>query len=208
MGHHGWQGDPPRTEELARERIIAAATSCIERVGVRSTTLSRVAEEVGVTRQTVYRYFPSLAELLSAVAETGAADFVERMQTHLATVKTPIDAVIESIVFALQEIPRDPRIGLLLEAHEQDLVGRGVTTATAFDLGSRVLRSVAVDWDAIGVHEEDFAGLAELTMRLMVSFLQHPSVPPRSPDELRSFVRRWLHPALDAPPPPGPATRT
>ncbi len=206
MGHHGWQGDPPRTEELARERIIAATTSCIGRWGVPGTTLSRVAEEVGVTRQTVYRYFPSLADLLSAVAETGAADFIERMQTHLATVSTPVDAVVESIVFALEELPRDPRIGLLLEADDPNLVGRGVTTSTAFDLGSRVLRSLSVDWDAIDVHEEDFAGLAELTMRLMVSFLQHPSVPPRSPDELRSFVRRWLRPALTVP--PGPPTRT
>ncbi len=202
MGHHGWQGDPPRTEELARERIIAGATRCIERTGVPGTTLSRVAEEVGITRQTVYRYFPSLADLLSAVAETGAADFIARMQAHLATVSTPVDAVIESIVFALQEIPRDPRIGLLLEADDKDLVGRGVTTSTAFDLGSRVLRGVPVDWEAIGVHEEDFEGLAELTMRLMVSFLQHPSVPPRSPDELRRFVRRWLQPALAARPRP------
>ncbi len=202
MGHHGWQGDPPRTEELARERIIAGATRCIERMGVPGTTLSRVAEEVGITRQTVYRYFPSLADLLSAVAETGAADFIARMQAHLATVSTPVDAVIESIVFALQEIPRDPRIGLLLEADDKDLVGRGVTTSTAFDLGSRVLRGVPVDWEAIGVHEEDFEGLAELTMRLMVSFLQHPSVPPRSPDELRRFVRRWLQPALAARPRP------
>ena len=199
MGHHGWQGDPPRTEELARERILDAATRCIERMGVRGTTLSRVAEEVGVTRQTVYRYFPSLADLLSAVAETGAADFIDRMQRHLATVSTPVDAVTESIVFALQELPRDPRIGLLLQADDQTLVGRGVTTSTAFDLGTRVLQSTPVDWEAIGVRDEDFAGLAELTMRLMVSFLQHPSVPPRSPDELRTFVRRWLQPALAAP---------
>ncbi len=196
MGHHGWQGDPPRTEELARERILDAATRCIERMGVRGTTLSRVAEEVGVTRQTVYRYFPSLADLLYAVAETGAADFIDRMQRHLATVSTPVDAVTESIVFALQELPRDPRIGLLLQADDQTLVGRGVTTSTAFDLGTRVLQSTPVDWEAIGVRDEDFAGLAELTMRLMVSFLQHPSVPPRSPDELRTFVRRWLQPAL------------
>ena len=151
---------------------------------------------MGVTRQTVYRYFPSLADLLYAVAETGAADFIDRMQRHLATVRTPVDAVTESIVFALQELPRDPRIGLLLQADDQTLVGRGVTTSTAFDLGTRVLQSTPVDWEAIGVRDEDFAGLAELTMRLMVSFLQHPSVPPRSPDELRTFVRRWLQPAL------------
>ena len=204
MGHHGWQGDPPRTEELARKRIIAAATRCVERMGVPKTTLSSVAEEVGVTRQTVYRYFPNLADLLSAVAEPGAADFLERMKAHLTTASTPLGVITESIVFALDEIPRDPAIGLLLEAEDQDLLGRGVTSTMAFDLGTAVLRGIAVDWAASGiVDEDDFAALAELTMRLMVSFLQHPPATPRSHDDLRDYLRRWLGPALG--PAVGPA---
>ena len=197
MGHHGWQGDPPRTEALARERIIAATTRCIERMGVPKTTLSNVAEEVGVTRQTVYRYFPSLADLLSAVAETGAADYVARMEAHLAVATTPIEVVVEATVFAVEEIPREPRIGLLLEADDQDLFGRGVTSALGFDLGAQVLRGVRVDWASAGiVTDADFEALAEVMMRLMASFLQHPPAVPRSSDEVRSFVRRWLGPAL------------
>ncbi len=196
MGHHGWQGDPPRTEALARERIVVGATRCIERMGVARTTLSSVAAEVGVTRQTVYRYFPSLSELLSAVAETGAADFMARMQRHLGSALTPLEAVTESIAFALREIPRDPRIGLLLESDDHDLFGRGVTSSAAFDLGAQMLRSLPVDWEAVGVGEDDFEGLAELTMRLMVSFLQHPPTTPRSPEDLRGYVHRWLGPAL------------
>ncbi len=197
MGHHGWQGDPPRTEELARERIIAATTRCIDRMGVPKTTLSNVAEELGVTRQTVYRYFPSLAELLSAVAETGAASFLDRMTAHLAGVETPLEVVVEATVFALQEIPGEPRIGLLLQADDQDLFGRGVTSSAAFELGAGVLRSTPVDWAAAGVHsDDDFAELAEVMMRLMVSFLQHPPAAPRSPDDVGRFVRRWLGPAL------------
>jgi len=35
-------------------------------------------------------------------------------------------------------------------------------------------------------------------MRLFVSFLQYPADPPRSEDELRELVRRWLGPALRA----------
>lgn len=197
MGHHGWQGDPPRTESLARERIIAATTRCIEQVGVPKTTLSLVAEEVGVTRQTVYRYFPSLDDLLSAVAESGAADFIDRMRAHLSTVATPIEVVVEATVFALQEIPGEPRIGLLLEADDQRLFGRGVTSSLGFDLGASLLHSIPVDWAASGVRtDDDFEGLAETMMRLMVSFLQHPPTTPRAPDEIRAFVRRWLGPAL------------
>ncbi|MDP2774242.1 MAG: TetR/AcrR family transcriptional regulator, partial [Nocardioides sp.] len=92
MGHHGWQGNPPRTEVEARRRIIAATMTCVDRFGPVKTTLSDVAAELGVTRQTVYRYYPSLSELLGAVAQAGLEDFVERMQAHLATTSTPAEA--------------------------------------------------------------------------------------------------------------------
>ena len=196
MGHHGWQGDPPRTEELARERLIDAATRCIARMGVPKTTLSDVAAEVGVTRQTVYRYFPSLTDLLTAVAETGAADFVARMEAHLASAETPLDVFTESMLFSLREIPKDPRIGILLEADDQSLFGHGVTSAVGVELGSRILRNLSLDWSAFGISDDELDDLAELMMRLMVSLLEHPPATPRSPDELRAFVGRWLQPAL------------
>lgn len=196
MGHHGWNGDPPRTEELARGRLIDAATRCIARMGVPKTTLSDIAAEVGVTRQTVYRYYPSLADLLTAVAETGAADYVSRMTDHLASATTPIDVFVESLLFSLRELPKDPRIGVLLEADDASMLARGVTSAMGVELGARVLRDLSVDWAAFGIQDDDLDGLAELLMRTMVSFLQHPSPTPRSPEEIGRFVRRWLDPAL------------
>lgn len=196
MGHHGWQGDPPRTEPLARERIISAANCCLDRAGVAKTTLSDVAAEAGASRQTVYRYFPSLGDLLNAVAESGAADFVERMQAHLAKRDTADEAVIEAIMFCLEELPNEPRVGVLLRADDHDLFGRGITSSTGFDLGATFLRSLPVDWEASGIHGEDLDGLAELMLRLIGSFMQHPPTTPRSSEDVRAFLRRWLGAAL------------
>lgn len=196
MGHHGWQGNPPRTEDDARERIVAATRTCLQKYGPAKTTLSDVAAELGVTRQTVYRYYANLGELLSAVAQAGLDDFVERMQQHLATFTTPAEAAIESVVFALQAIPQEPSIGVLLQAGETDIFSRGVTSSMAVDVGTQILRRLPVDWSAIGVDDDELGGLAEILMRLMVSFLQYPAAPPRSEDELRALVRRWLGPAL------------
>lgn len=199
MGHHGWQGDPPPTEALARARIIAAAERCIDRTGVAKATLSDVAAEVGVTRQTVYRYFAGLSELLHAVAETGAADFITRMHAHVDVLSTPVEAVVESILFCLHELPLEPRIGVLLEADDEDLFGRGITSPTGSALGADFLRGLSVDWASGGVADEDMAGLAEMMLRLIGSLMQHPSATPRSPDALRAFLRRWLGAALAAP---------
>lgn len=198
MGHHGWRGDPPRTEPLARERLMGAAHRCLDRAGVEKTTLSDVAAEAGVSRQTVYRYFLSLGDLLNAVAEAGAAAFVERMQAHLAKHDTAVEAVIEAIMFCLEELPNEPRVGVLLRAEDPDLFGRGITSSTGFDLGATLLRSLPVDWEANGIHGDDLAGLAELMLRLIGSFMQHPPTTPRSSEDLRVFLRRWLGPALEA----------
>ncbi len=196
MGHHGWQGNPPRTEDEARQRIIAAATSCVKQFGSAKTTLSDVAAELGVTRQTVYRHYSSRTELLSAVAQAGLDDFVERMERHLATFTTPAEAAIESIVFAVRAIPQERYIGALFQAGETDIFSRSVTSAMAVSVGAQILSRTPVDWSAVGVNEEELEGLAEILMRLFVSFLQYPAALPRSEDELRALVGRWLGPAL------------
>jgi AcrR family transcriptional regulator len=197
MGYHGWQGNPPGTENEARRRIVKAATACIDQVGLAKTSLSDIATEAGVTRQTVYRYFPSLADILTAVAEAGAEEFAERMARHLAAFDNAADVAVESVVFAVRAIPDEPYMSLLLQAGEADSFTAGVTSPLAFSLGARILRNVPVDWSAVGVTaDDDLQGLAEVLMRLFISFLQYPSTPPLTDDQLRSLVRRWIGPAL------------
>lgn len=211
MGHHGWRGNPPGTEDEARRRIVAAATACLDRVGLAKTNLSDVAAEAGVTRQTVYRYFPSLKDILRAVALAGVEEFAGRMARHLAAFGSAAEAAVESVVFALRTVPGEPHLGLLLQAGEADFFTDGVISPQAFDFGARILRDVPVDWRAAGVATDaDLRGLAEVLMRLFMSFLQYPSAPDRTDDELRALVRRWVGPALAVSPagratPPDPA---
>ncbi len=197
MGHHGWQGNPPGSEDEARRRIVEAATGCIDRVGLAKTSLSGVAAEAGVTRQTVYRYFPSLADILGAVALAGVEDFAGRMERHLASFGSPAEVAVESVVFAVRTVPDEPYLGLLLRAGEADFFAARITSPLAFSLGARILGNVPVDWPAVGVTtDSDLRGLAEILMRLFISFLQLPSTPALTDDQLRSLVRRWIGPAL------------
>lgn len=197
MGHHGWQGNPPGTEDEARRRIVEAATACLDRAGLAKTSLSDVATEAGVTRQTVYRYFPGLKDILRAVALAGVAEFAGRMERHLAAFGSAAEVAVESVVFAVRTLPGEPHLGLLLQAGEADFFTDGVVSSPAFSYGARILRNVPVGWAAAGVTTEaDFHGLAEILMRLFLSFLQYPSAPPLSDGELRALVRRWIGPAL------------
>jgi AcrR family transcriptional regulator len=194
MRTRGWQGDQPLTDDEARSRILDAARRCVERFGPAKTRLADVAIELGVTRQTVYRYFPSANEMLVAVAEAGAREYLDRMAQELSFVTTPNQAITEAIIHSLRSIPAVPSLSLLLRATEADVFTRGTISSPAIELGANMLRRFPIDWAAEGIDETALQGLAELVMRLLVSFLQYPPDPPRTDDEYRALIGTWIVP--------------
>lgn len=56
--------------ERTRERIVAAAKELHAERGVRLTSWEEIAERGGVAVATVYRHYPSLAELVPACAQS------------------------------------------------------------------------------------------------------------------------------------------
>lgn len=196
MAKHGWGGSPPADEEEARQRIIDATARLIDRHGVAKTTLSDVAAELEVTRQTVYRHLGNMSEIVSVVAARGAEDFVDRLVTHLEGSRSPADAVVEGILFCLRTVPNDPRLNLLLQIGDTAMFSRAATSPTMLDYGSAMLRRFPVDWADAGVSDTDLDGLAEMIMRLLISLLDTSTDTPRPEDEVRALLERWLVPAL------------
>ena len=94
MRRHGWGGDPPATDDEARSRIVDAGIRCVDANGAMETTLSDIAADLQVTRQTVYRYFPGTESLFVALAEHSAGEFVERVASHVADVEDPVEALV------------------------------------------------------------------------------------------------------------------
>lgn len=196
MGNHGWGGNPPATDDEALQRVVDATAAVIDRRGVAKTSLSDVATELGVTRQTVYRHVGSLPAAVSLVAWQGAEAFVDRMIEHLQGSAGPAEAVVEGFLFCLRTVPSDPRLSLLLQLGDADAFVRTASTPDVLAYGAEKLRLFPVDWSAGGVADDDLPGLAEMILRLLISMLQNPFDPPRPEAEVRAFLERWLAPAL------------
>lgn len=110
MRTHGWSGSAPATDDEVIARILDAAGKAIDAHGA-DFSIADVARTLGVTRQTVYRYFPSTDALLVAAAVHAASDFLDRMATHLRGISDPVEAVTEGIATALEWLPKDKHIG-------------------------------------------------------------------------------------------------
>src|ERR1700759_5763259 len=74
----------PTSTDDARERILAAADRCIDRHGIRKTTMDDVACEVGLSRPSVYRYFADRDDLLIELIIRHARALLDRARKALA----------------------------------------------------------------------------------------------------------------------------
>jgi AcrR family transcriptional regulator len=188
---HGWSGSTPATNDEAVARILDAAGKAIDERGA-DFSIADVARTLGVTRQTVYRYFPSTEALLVAAAEHAAVDFLERLATHLQGITDPVDAVAEGIATALEWLPKDKHIGLLIVPGHADAYTESVTSDVALQFANSMLRRFDVDWTALGYSDADLDELAEHLLRIIQSFVIDPGRPPRTGQALRSYLRRWV----------------
>ena len=88
MRTHGWSGSAPASDEEAVARILAAASRAIDTQGA-DISIADVARTLGVTRHTVYRYFPSTDALSIAAATNVATGHLDRLADHLAGITDP-----------------------------------------------------------------------------------------------------------------------
>src|SRR4051794_25296618 len=101
----------------ARARILAATRTRLSGTG--GTNISEVAEDLGVTRQTVYRYFPTTEELVDAAALDAIGDLTgqlgEHIRQHLArTGGDAADAAVEVVAFVYETLRTDPALNRLI----------------------------------------------------------------------------------------------
>jgi AcrR family transcriptional regulator len=84
-------------QTLREESILQAAAACFGEQGYRATTLETVAERLGISRVTLYRYCPSKEELLIRVFERSIAIFQRGLQ-QICAQEVPPEEKLRQII--------------------------------------------------------------------------------------------------------------
>jgi AcrR family transcriptional regulator len=132
----------PTTADDARERIVAAAERCIERHGIRKTTMDDVACEVGLSRPSVYRYFADRDDLLIELITRHVRALLERAHKSIARQISLPDQIVETVLYTAEHARRDPLTRHLLDPDGTSLGRRMVSSGK-----SEIVR--AEMWDPI-----------------------------------------------------------
>lgn len=199
MRTHGWAGELPRDEEQARGRILAAVRRALE-AGDRPG-IADVARAVGVSRQTVYRYYRTTEELLDAAALDAVEDLIDHLAAHVEEfLRDPdvdhADAMVEVVLWIYAHLRDDPVMVRLVSPGRLSTSLRALTAASSLSLGRTLLDQMPIDWQAVGLDGARRADLVEHLLRMLQSLVLDPG--DRSTEEQRAYLSRWVAPAIRA----------
>jgi AcrR family transcriptional regulator len=198
MRSHGWAGNAPASDEEAIERILNAADKIIGERGA-AMRIADVARALGVTRQTVYRYFPGTQALLVATAMRSADGFLDLSTSRLQGVTDPVVAVTEGVAFAVEQLASDNQVEFVLSQRHHGAQKLSIMSDTALAFGRSMLHRFDIDWEHYGFDDAGLDELNEFCLRVLHSFLADAGRPPRSGDDLRRYLTRWIGPAIAYP---------
>jgi AcrR family transcriptional regulator len=195
MRSRGWAGVPPASDEEAIARILDAVDDVIAEHGS-AIRLADVARKLGVTRQTVYRYFPNADALLIASAMRTVNGFIDQAVDHVSGLNDPVTAIVEIISFAVENLTGDPQLESLLTQTPEGEAATSLTSDTAIVFCLSAFHRLDVDWKLHGFDTTALAQVAEMTLRTVQSLLTDPGQRQHDGIALRRFVARWLGPAI------------
>ncbi|MBC8364513.1 MAG: TetR/AcrR family transcriptional regulator [Actinobacteria bacterium] len=156
-------------ESASSEAVLAAAMRAIAERGPEKLTMSAVAKSAGLSRPTLYRWFPTKADLLLALGKYAEEQFDAGLRTLVEERREPadrLDAALRYLVSYLDEAMGSDPIGVDLAFALKSLAASldPHVEALARLLGDSLAQVPAVRSGALSPE-----GAAELFLRLAYS---------------------------------------
>lgn len=124
-----------------RSRILFAARALVSEGGWQEAQVASVAAAAGIATGTVYRYFPSKAELFAEVLSAVSQREVDVLTSIAATEDTALTRLHTAVVSFVQRAMRNPRLAyaLIAEPCDKEIDQARLTYRAAI---SEVVRSI------------------------------------------------------------------
>ena len=134
-----------------RDATLDTAAALVAKHGLRSVTMSQIAEETGIGRATLYKYFPDVEAILGAWHHRQVAAHLKHLTDIRDRAGTP-GKRLEAVLTAYALISHEPR-----NSEISALVHRGEHFAKAQQHLSRLIRDTLAEGAAAGEVRDDVA---------------------------------------------------
>jgi AcrR family transcriptional regulator len=176
-----------------RERLLQATYDCVARWGLAKTTVEDVARQAGVSRATVYRYFPGgREELISAVVSWEFARFFLRLYDEVHEAATLEEVMERGLAFAHRSLVEHEVLQRILQTEPEILLPR--LTVESNETHKLVAAFLAPYLVRHGLSEgTDLDTAADFLARMVLSYIGSPGRwDLNDPEQVARLVRAEL----------------
>ena len=185
---------PPRPD-ADLDRVLDAVERCLARYGVKRTSMTDIAREMGVARTTLYRQVTSLEEAMALMSSRRFYRFLDEV-VALSAQGISAETFVTVIVRTVRTAISDPVIQRILH-DEPEILGDYLSTGSVAALAEQIASLLTpVLHAAMGtglIRASDPAMAAGWIVRIVLAL----GVVPPPDDELEATVRFILQPMLD-----------
>ena len=157
-----------------RERLLQATYACVARWGLAKTTIEDAAREAGVSRATVYRYFPGgRDELISATVSWATRQFFVRLFEHVQDAGSLEQVMERGIMFAHRAIVEHDVLQRVMQTEPEKLLPALTVESNRIRRG--IAEFLVPYLEQRGVAEGvDLKEAADFLARMVLSYMASP----------------------------------
>lgn len=178
---------------LLRDRLLDAAASITAAEGWGAVTMAKLAEEVGVSRQTVYNELGSKPRIAEELVMRELDRFLEIVRTRLAAEDELVEALRSACEGALEAAAANPLLKAILESSHtggSELLPLLTTESQGLieAASAVVIDSLAEQGFELGLEGDELRTAVDAIIRLVLS---HVMQPVKSPAESAADIA-WV----------------
>jgi AcrR family transcriptional regulator len=185
--------DPP-TENI-EQRLLDAALEAATIHGITKLSMGDVARRAGLSRQTLYRYFPSKDALIAAVVSAQTTDLIGQVLGAAAPIDDPRRSLEAALLAALRLLRDHPLLDRLLRTEPESLLPLLTTEDSPAMSQVRAIVELLVAERAPATVDDDPVALrrfADIVTRLIISYAV--SAPDDPPEVVAHYLSMFLIP--------------
>jgi len=185
---------PAATQASTRARIVAAAVALTTSEGWAAVTMSRLADDAGVSRQTVYNEVGSKTGLAEAMVLTELDRFLSLVDDGFAAHPDDLGlALRDAVRGVLREARRNELLREIVSPGGGDLLPPLTTDAGALLDAARGVVSARVAAYDVAVSGRELEAAVDMLVRTVLGHVIQPSGPAdRSADAIAALAARML----------------
>jgi AcrR family transcriptional regulator len=171
--------------DFRREQIVDAARRMFGERGSLEVSMTEIAEAAGVSRSTVYNYFSTREEVLTACLQAGQAQLVAGVDHAVLSVADPVERLAAVLGACISHVDQSPAFFRMMTAVSSS-VPRGSEAATTelsltgMRVGEAIRSTIAagIDSESFDVDLDDaFALVGFVLVGLLDSRAANPETP-------------------------------